>query len=92
MQKQDMQKQDIVSEIKPYITPLIEENSCSLFDVEFIKEGPNWILRIYIDKESGVTIDDCEAVSRSVEKILDEKDPITHAYILEVSSPGIAND
>ncbi len=57
--------------------------------MEFVKEGANWYLRVYIDKEGGVTIDDCEAVSRALEAKLDEADPIEQAYILEVSSPGI---
>ena len=60
-----------------------------LADLEFVKEGANWYLRVYIDKEGGVTIDDCEAVSRALEAKLDEADPIEQAYILEVSSPGI---
>lgn len=62
---------------------------CEVVDVEYVKEGPNKYLRIYVDKEGSVTIDDCEAVSRSMEKLLDEKDFIEEAYILEVSSPGI---
>ena len=57
--------------------------------MEFVKEGANWYLRVYIDKEGGVTIDDCEAVSRALEAKLDEADPIEQAYILEVSSLGI---
>ncbi|WP_337937382.1 ribosome maturation factor RimP [Anaerotignum faecicola] len=58
-------------------------------DKEVVKEGVNWYLRVYIDKDGGVNIDDCEAVSRALEVKLDEKDPIEQAYILEVSSPGI---
>ena len=58
-------------------------------DLEFVKEGANWYLRVYIDKEGGVSIDDCEAVSRALEAKLDETDPIEQAYVLEVSSPGI---
>ena len=69
--------------------PIIEEKNFELVDVEFVKEGPNWYLRIYIDKEGGITIDDCEAVSRALEVELDKNDPIEQAYILEVSSPGI---
>ena len=69
--------------------PIILEKGLELADLEFVKEGPNWYLRIYIDKQGGVTIEDCETISRILEKKLDEKDPIEQAYILEVSSPGI---
>ena len=79
---------NILAEVTDYIRPEVEKDY-ELYDVEFVKEGANWYLRIYIDKPNGVTIDDCESVSRAVEKILDEIDPIEHAYILEVSSPGI---
>ncbi|MCR5828880.1 MAG: ribosome maturation factor RimP [Lachnospiraceae bacterium] len=60
-----------------------------LVDVEFVKEGGEYYLRIYIDKEGGVKIDDCEAASRKISDLLDETDPISEAYILEVSSPGL---
>lgn len=75
--------------VESLIVPVIEKNNYELVDIEFVKEGPNWYLRIYIDKDGGITIDDCETVSKSIEKLLDEKDPIEQAYILEVSSPGI---
>ena len=68
---------------------IAEEAGCQLVDAEYVKEGPNKYLRLYVDKEGGVTIDDCENISRSMEKVLDEKDFIEDAYILEVSSPGI---
>lgn len=77
------------SRIVPLLEPIILENNLELVDVEFIKEGANWYLRIYIDKENGVDINDCEKVSRAFEEKLDEKDPIEQPYILEVSSPGI---
>ena len=73
----------------PILEPIIAEKGLELVDLEFVKEGVNWYLRVYIDKDSGVNIDDCEAVSRALEVKLDEKDPIEQAYILEVSSPGI---
>ena len=60
-----------------------------LVDVEFVKEGCEYYLRFYIDKEGGVDINDCEAASRKISDLLDEKDPISEAYILEVSSPGL---
>ena len=75
--------------VEELLIPIIEEKNLELVDIEFVKEGPNWYLRIYIDKENGVSIDDCEAVSKALEKKLDETDPIEQAYILEVSSPGI---
>ena len=75
--------------IEELIQPTVTEIGYELVDVEFVKEGPNWYLRIFIDKEGGVTIDDCEAVSKTLEKIFDEKDPIEQAYFLEISSPGI---
>ncbi len=75
--------------VLPLLEPIIEENGLELVDLEFVKEGVNWYLRVYIDKEGGVTIDDCEGVSRALEAKLDAEDPIEQAYILEVSSPGI---
>ena len=75
--------------IEELIQPTVTEMGYELVDVEFVKEGPNWYLKIFIDKEGGVTIDDCEAVSKTLEKIFDEKDHIEQAYFLEISSPGI---
>lgn len=75
--------------IMPILEPIIAERNLELIDLEFVKEGANWYLRIYIDKEGGVDIDDCEGVSRAFEAKLDAEDPIEQAYILEVSSPGI---
>ena len=71
------------------ILPIIEENNFELVDVEYVREGGNYFLRVYIDKEGGITIDDCEVVSRSLSELLDEDDFIPDAYILEVSSPGL---
>ncbi|MCR4434594.1 MAG: ribosome maturation factor RimP [Clostridiales bacterium] len=78
--------EDIVTEIA---LPIIEKNSLELVEVEFIKEGANWYLRIYIDKPGGVSIDDCQAVSEAVSEELDKVDPIEQSYFLEVSSPGL---
>jgi ribosome maturation factor RimP len=72
-----------------YATPIMEQNNYELVDIEFQKEGSNWYLRIYADKENGFTLDDCELVSRALSKVLEEKDPIEQPYILEVSSPGL---
>ena len=68
--------------------PIVEEKGCTLWDVEYVKEAGVWYLRLYIDKEGGVSIDDCEAVSRPVSDILDEHDPIEGSYTFEVSSAG----
>ena len=68
--------------------PLVEEAGCSLWDVEYVKEAGSWFLRVYIDKEEGVSINDCEAVSRPLSDVLDEADPIEGSYVLEVSSAG----
>lgn len=68
--------------------PIAEENGCSLWDVEYVREAGQWFLRVYIDKEGGVSIDDCEAVSRPLSDALDEADPIEGSYTFEVSSAG----
>ena len=68
--------------------PVVEANGCSLWDVEYVKEAGSWYLRVYIDKETGVSIDDCEAVARPLSDALDEADPIEGSYTLEVSSAG----
>ena len=68
--------------------PVVEANGCSLWDVEYVKEAGSWYLRVYIDKETGVSIDDCEAVSRVLSDLLDEADPIQDPYTFEVSSAG----
>ena len=71
------------------LQPLTDKLGFELVDVEYVKEGATWYLRVYIDKPGGITIDDCEVVSRSFSEILDEKDYIADAYIFEVSSPGL---
>lgn len=68
--------------------PVVEEHGCTLWDVEYVKEAGSWYLRVYIDKEDGVSIDDCEAVSRVLSDLLDEADPIQDPYTFEVSSAG----
>lgn len=68
--------------------PIVVEQGCTLWDVEYVKEGGTWFLRVYIDKEGGVSINDCEAVSRPLSDKLDEVDPIEGSYVLEVSSAG----
>lgn len=71
------------------LLPITEANGVEIYDVEYVKEGSEWYLRAYIDKEGGVSILDCEAVSRALSDELDRTDFIQDAYILEVSSPGL---
>ena len=71
------------------LQPIVEEHGFELVDVEYVKEGSNWYLRAYIDKPGGITVNDCETVSRKLSDILDEKDYIEDSYIFEVSSPGL---
>ncbi|KRE83257.1 ribosome maturation factor RimP [Paenibacillus sp. Soil766] len=66
----------------------VEQNGFEIVDIEYVKEGSNWFLRVYADKEGGIDIDDCGRISEYLSVQLDEKDPITDAYFLEVSSPG----
>ena len=79
----------ITEQVWQFAEPLVEANGCSLWDVEYVREGGEWFLRLYIDKEGGVDIDDCEAVSRAVDPVLDEKDPIPESYRFEVCSAGL---
>lgn len=69
--------------------PITDEYDFELVDVEYKKEGQHWYLRLYIDKEGGITLNDCEMVSHRLSDLLDEKDPISESYFLEVSSPGL---
>ncbi|OUN06854.1 ribosome maturation factor [Flavonifractor sp. An92] len=69
--------------------PIAQAQGCRLWDVEYVKEAGTWYLRVFIDKEGGVSIDDCEAVSRPLSDALDEADPIEGSYTLEVGSAGI---
>ena len=78
--------------VREIAEPLAETLGCWVWDVEFVKEGTRKILRITIDSEEGITIDDCEAMSRAIDPILDQHDPIPDQYLLEVSSPGIERE
>ncbi len=71
------------------LQPIVDANGVSIYDVEYVKEGSDWYLRAYIDKEGGVDINDCETVSRALSDALDAADFVEDAYILEVSSPGL---
>ncbi|MDD7113849.1 MAG: ribosome maturation factor RimP [Lachnospiraceae bacterium] len=84
-----MKRTEIVERVEELVTPIIDENDFELVDVEYVKEGANWYLRVYADKDGGITIDDCVLISRALEQKLDEEDFIQDAYILEVSSPGL---
>ncbi len=80
---------EVVERIRELLDPILESRGLFLWEMEFKKEGPKWLLRIYIDRESGVTLEDCETVSRDLGAVLDVEDFIPHAYALEVSSPGL---
>ena len=78
----------LVDKVAAAAEPVVQKNGCRLWDVEYIKEAGTWYLRVYIDKDGGVSIDQCEAVSRELDPILDEMDVIPGAYTFEVSSAG----
>ena len=75
--------------VTQFARPIVEENGCSLWDVEYVREGSERYLRVYIDKEGGVDINDCEKVHRAIDPVLDEKDPIAESYHFEVCSAGL---
>ena len=74
----------ITEQVTGFARPVVESLGCRLWDVEYVREGADWFLRIYIDKDGGVDITDCEAISRALDPILDEKDPIPDSYHFEV--------
>lgn len=82
-------REEYEAKAEELITPIIEANHFELVDMEYVKEGSNWYLRAYIDKDGGITVDDCELVSRAFSDLLDKEDFIEDSYILEVSSPGL---
>ncbi|MCL2565552.1 MAG: ribosome maturation factor RimP [Defluviitaleaceae bacterium] len=84
-----MQAKDVLEKVKSYIDEYLADKPYELCDLQFVKEGGNWFLRVFADKEGGITIDDLEGISRTLEARLDLEDIIEQAYILEVSSPGI---
>lgn len=84
-----MTKGDLLALVRETAEPIAEQAGCELVDVEFVKEGAHWYLRVYIDKEAGISLEDCEAVNGPINAMLDEQDPIEQAYFLEVSSPGL---
>ena len=85
-----MSKREIYEQkTEEILNPIMEELEFELGDVEYVKEGSRWYLRAYIDKPGGISVDDCEKVSRRLSDILDEKDYIEDSYIMEISSPGL---
>ncbi|MBR3238066.1 MAG: ribosome maturation factor RimP [Oscillospiraceae bacterium] len=70
------------------VKPVVEDEGCSLWDVEYVREAGTWYLRVFVDKEGGVSIDDCERISRRLDPILDEADPVPESYVFEVGSAG----
>ena len=79
----------ITDQVAAFAQPVVEANGCKLWDVEYVREGSERYLRVYIDKEGGIDIDDCERVHRAMDPILDEKDPIAESYHFEVCSAGL---
>ncbi|OON96305.1 MAG: hypothetical protein ATN36_05960 [Epulopiscium sp. Nele67-Bin005] len=84
-----MARQQVIDAVTKCIEPVIENLNYELVDVEFVQEGGDFYLRIYVDQEEGITFEDCKKVSRAVEPVLDEKDPISSQYMLEISSAGL---
>ena len=82
----------LTEKIQALAEPVVREEGCSLWDVEYVREAGTWYLRIYIDKEGGVGIDDCERISRRLDPILDEADPIPESYVFEVGSAGVERE
>ena len=76
----------VTERVRLLARPVVEYHGCELWDVEYVREGGTWFLRVYIDKDGGVDISDCEAISRALDPILDEADPIPDSYVFEVSS------
>ena len=87
-----MAKKNTVAIVEELAAPIAEKLGLKIWDVRYLKEGSGWFLRIFIDKDGGVDINDCEAMSRAIDQPLDELDPIDGEYILEVSSPGIERE
>ena len=82
-------REDYENRTEELLTPIAEVSQVEIYDVEYVKEGSNWYLRAYIDKEGGIAVDDCEVISRILSDWLDKTDFIEDSYILEVSSPGL---
>ena len=92
MAKDNKSKGSVCEAVWTIAEPVAESCGVNIWDVRYVKEGAEWYLRIFIDKEGGVYVDDCEAVSRAIDEPLDKLDPIKDYYILEVSSPGLERE
>ena len=88
----DSKGRNTVAAVEEIARPIAQSLGLRLWDVRYLKEGSQWFLRIFIDKDGGVDINDCERMSRALDEPLDEADPIAGAYMLEVSSPGIERE
>ena len=84
-----MKKQELIEKVEAIAAPIAEAMSYEIYDIEYEKEGPNWYLKVFMDKEGGFSINDCVDLSHALEERLDGEDPIENPYILEVSSPGL---
>lgn len=87
-----MEKKNTAEKVRELAQPLCDELGLFLWDVRFEKEGATWYLKVFIDKDGGVSMDDCEALTRPLNKLLDETDPISQSYVLEVGSPGLGRE
>lgn len=85
-------KQNTVQRVEEIVKPYADELGLELWDVRFAKEGSDWYLRVFIDKEGGISIDDCVDLTHAITKPLDDEDPIPQSYMLEVSSPGVERE
>ena len=84
-----MKKNELIAYVESLCQPLCEAMGLELYDVDYEKEGPDWYLKIFLDKEGGIFINECADFSRALEKKIEENDPIENPYVLEVSSPGL---
>lgn len=82
-------RETYITRTEEFLQPIVEANGMNVYDVEYVKEGSDWYLRVFIDRPEGISINDCELVSRAMSEILDREDYIEDAYIFEVSSPGL---
>ena len=85
-------REEYEAKAEALITPIIEANNFELVDVEYVKEGSSWYLRAYIDKDGGIDMNDCVDFTHAISKPLDEADPISQSYMMEVSSPGVERE
>lgn len=89
MSAANQKKGGVAQQVRALAEPLAQELGLALWDVQFVKEGADWVLRLIIDKDGGVSIDDCVDMTHAIDPVLDREDPISQEYLLEVSSPGL---